>query len=81
MPRLLETAFVHVPSRTLVLTDFCFNLRPPAPWPTRVHALQRRLRPRILAEDFDRVIVTHGRVPDSAGHDALRAAFAWLSPP
>ncbi|MGZ6176564.1 MAG: DUF4336 domain-containing protein [Candidatus Binataceae bacterium] len=35
MPRLQETLFVHVPSRTLIATDLVFNIRPPAPWFTR----------------------------------------------
>jgi hypothetical protein len=35
MPRLDETAFVHLASRTLVLTDLAFNIRPPAPFVTR----------------------------------------------
>ncbi len=34
---------------------------------------------RVLAEDFDRVIVAHGRVLPSGGREALRAGFAWLS--
>ncbi|MBI2516427.1 MAG: DUF4336 domain-containing protein [Opitutae bacterium] len=33
---------------------------------------------RILAWDFDRIIVGHGRNIESGGKDALRAAFAFL---
>jgi hypothetical protein len=33
---------------------------------------------RILAWDFDRVVVTHGDVLESGGREALRAGFAWL---
>jgi len=33
---------------------------------------------RILQWDFDRITVTHGDVLESGGHEALRAAFAWL---
>ncbi|HEX9102280.1 MAG TPA: hypothetical protein VF997_08760 [Polyangia bacterium] len=33
---------------------------------------------RVLAEDFDRVVVAHGRVLPSGGREALRAGFAWL---
>jgi hypothetical protein len=33
---------------------------------------------RMLAEDFDRVIVSHGRVLPTGGHEAVRAGFAWL---
>jgi Domain of unknown function (DUF4336) len=35
---------------------------------------------RILAWDFDRVIMSHGEVLDQGGPDALRAAYAWLKP-
>jgi hypothetical protein len=33
---------------------------------------------RILAWDFDRVIVAHGDVLDRSGQDALRRGYAWL---
>ena len=33
---------------------------------------------RMLAEDFDRVIVSHGRVLPTGGHEAVRAGFAAL---
>ena len=33
---------------------------------------------RILAWDFDRVVVTHGDVLEHGGREALRDAFAWL---
>jgi hypothetical protein len=33
---------------------------------------------RILQWDFDRVIVTHGDVLDTGGHDRVRAAFSFL---
>jgi hypothetical protein len=33
---------------------------------------------RILAWDFDRVIVAHGDVLESGGHEALRRGYAWL---
>jgi hypothetical protein len=35
MPKLEESALVHRASRTLVLTDLAFNVRPPRPWWTR----------------------------------------------
>jgi hypothetical protein len=101
MPKLEETLFVHVPSRTLIATDFAFNLRPPAPWftrlfmringgfdrfgPTRIfrtmvkdRAAVRAGVERLLAEDFDRVIVSHGQLLASDGPAALRAGFSWL---
>ena len=33
---------------------------------------------RILAWDFDRVVVAHGEVLESGGHEALRRGYAWL---
>jgi hypothetical protein len=33
---------------------------------------------RILAWDFDRVIVAHGEILERGGREALRAGFAWL---
>lgn len=33
---------------------------------------------RILAWDFDRVVVAHGDVLESGGHAALRDGYAWL---
>ncbi len=33
---------------------------------------------RVLGEDFDRVVVAHGRVLASGGREALRQGFAWL---
>lgn len=36
---------------------------------------------RILAWDFDRVIVAHGDVLESGGHETLRRGYAWLLDP
>ena len=33
---------------------------------------------RILAWDFDRIIVAHGDVLESGGHDVLRQGYSWL---
>lgn len=33
---------------------------------------------RILAWDFDRVVVTHGAVLETGGREALRAGYRWL---
>jgi hypothetical protein len=33
---------------------------------------------RILAWDFDRVVVTHGAVLEAGGREALRAGYRWL---
>jgi hypothetical protein len=33
---------------------------------------------RILAWDFDRVVLAHGEIVEQDGRDALRAAYSWL---
>jgi hypothetical protein len=38
----------------------------------------RQALERILAWDFDRVVVAHGEVLESGGRAALRAGYAWL---
>lgn len=98
-PRLNEIVFVHRASRTLLLTDLCFNLQHSDSLITRVmmgimgaygHFGPSRLarafmkdKPavkagveRILALDFDRVIVTHGDVVETGGREALRESFS-----
>jgi len=53
--------------------------------PSRLDPLLIRDRPaaresleRILAWDFDRVVVAHGQVLESGGREALRGGYAWL---
>ena len=53
--------------------------------PSRDLKLATRDRPkaragidRVLSWDFDRVIVSHGRVIERGGKEAFRQAFAWL---
>lgn len=36
---------------------------------------------RILAWDFDRIVLAHGDVVEEGGRDALRQAYAWLGVP
>ena len=33
---------------------------------------------RILAWDFDRIVIAHGEVLESGGKEALRAGYRWL---
>lgn len=98
VPRMNEFAFFHPSSRTLLLTDLCFNFRhcdqllmrffmrinnsygrfgPSRMMRSMIRdkAALRGSLDRILAWDFDRVIVTHGEVVQSGGRDALRDAF------
>lgn len=41
------------------------------------HAARESLE-RILAWDFDRIIVAHGDVLETGGHDILRRGYSWL---
>jgi hypothetical protein len=45
---------------------------------TKDRAAARASIERMLAWDFDRVVVCHGAVLESGGKDALRRAYAWL---
>ena len=90
-----EIVFFHRASRTLILTDLCFNVRR-HDWlsrlfglgnfgPSRLFRLATRKKNvaraslrRILAWDFDRVIVTHGDILESSGKEQLRQSFQWL---
>ena len=98
--RIGEIAIVHVPSRTLVLTDAVFNYRDKdLPWvarmimransaygrfgPSRIFKsfviedrdAFRRSMDSLLELDFDRVIMSHGRMLVTGGKDAMRDAF------
>jgi len=44
----------------------------------RDRAAARASLQRILAWDFDRVVVAHGEVLETGGHEALRRGYAWL---
>ena len=39
----------------------------------------RRDTDRMLAWDFDRIIVAHGNIVETGGKDVLREAFSWLA--
>jgi hypothetical protein len=95
-----EVAFVHSPSRTLVLTDAVFHYRGnDLPWLARLIMRANRAYGRfgpsriftsfvvndreaflssieaLLEHDFDRVIMSHGRMLETGGQDAIREAF------
>ncbi len=48
------------------------------PWLIRDRTAARQSLERILAWDFDRVVVAHGDILPSGGRDALRQGYAWL---
>lgn len=45
----------------------------------RDRGAMRRSMERVLAWDFDRVVVSHGAVLETGGREALRRGYAWLS--
>jgi hypothetical protein len=51
------------------------------PWLIRDRVAARASLERILAWDFDRVVVAHGEVLDAGGRDALRHGYRWLLTP
>jgi len=100
-PKVNEVVFYHRPSRTLVLTDFCFNFNPPPKGWTGLFlrvagaygrlAVSRLMRSllkdrsglrdsvdRMLAWDFNRIIVTHGQNIESNAKQLFREATADL---
>jgi hypothetical protein len=44
----------------------------------RDKAAARRSLERILAWDFDRIVLGHGELVETGGRDALRSAYEWL---
>jgi hypothetical protein len=95
-----EVAFVHAPSRSLVLTDAVFHYRERdlpiiartimrlnraydrfgpsrlfTSYVVRDHDAFRASIEALLEHDFDRVIMSHGRVVDAGGKTAMREAF------
>ena len=99
--RIGEVAFVHGPSRTLVLTDAVFNYGgADLSWLARVFMRVNRAYDRfgpsriftsfvvsdreafsasigaLLEHDFDRVIMSHGRMLATGGKAAIRDAFS-----
>ena len=102
-PRINEVAFLHKPSRTLLLADWLFNFNRSDTWWTRTflrlagayhgpsqsrllrlsiadRAAARASRDRLLAWDFDRIIVAHGDIIPRDGKAVVRKATAWLGP-
>lgn len=98
--RIGEVALVHLPSRTLVLTDLVFNYADgDLPFLARLIMRANRAYGRfgpsrifnsfvvtdrgaflgsidaLLEHDFDRVIMSHGRMLATGGKAAMRAAF------
>jgi hypothetical protein len=56
----------------------CFGPSKLDPLLIRDRDAARRSLERILAWDFDRVVVAHGEVLERGGREALRTGYAWL---
>ncbi len=48
------------------------------PWIIRDRALARTSLERILAWDFDRIVISHGEIQEGDGRAVLRAGYEWL---
>lgn len=100
-PELGEVAFLHRPTRTLILTDWMFYFERSPSWFTGLYlrlagalgkpvmtpvmrklvtdrAAARAAVERLLAWEFDRVVMAHHDVLTTGGKQALRDATAWL---
>ena len=44
----------------------------------RDRAAARASIDRILAWDFDRILLPHGRIVESGGHPLFQEAYSWL---
>lgn len=101
--KLMECAYLHHPSRTLMVSDLLLHLGPWDHWSVRLYARLNRFydRPglsyglkrffndkqaardsidRILATDFNRLILAHGPIIETGGKEVLARAFDWLHP-
>lgn len=100
LPLLDEVVFLHVPTRTLVVTDLCAHLpgrkglagwlldlagvgrgvamSRTLRWQVKDRALARSSRDRILAWDFDRLVMAHETIVETGGKQAFAEAMAWL---
>ncbi|MBI3543705.1 MAG: hypothetical protein HY075_10575 [Deltaproteobacteria bacterium] len=102
MRLLHESVFFHKASRTLVVTDFVFNMKPEdfsknfertlmawnrvgtgfgTSWLcdkvfTRDDAARKRSVEKILAWDFDRVVMNHGHVVENGGKAMMTASLS-----
>ncbi len=98
IPKLSEYAFIHRPSRSLILTDLVFNVHGPMNGISRfffkAYGAYERFGPTRLIQmmvkapdqfrdsllkigqlDFDRIIMSHGRVLETGGQEAFKKAF------
>ncbi len=67
---------------TRVVARMMGNTAPGFGWPERLmirdRGLARRQVERILAWDFDRIVLSHGPAVEHGGREAVRRAYAWV---
>jgi hypothetical protein len=67
---------------TRVVATLLANRRPGATWLEHLMIRDRKSAraqiDRILAWDFDRIVLSHGELIPSGGHEVFRRAYAWL---
>lgn len=72
----------HASATTRFVARVMGNQAPGAGWPERLmirnRGLARRQIDRILAWDFDKIILAHGHIVERDGRDVVRRAYAWL---
>lgn len=72
----------HASPRTRLVARLMGNHSPGAGWPERLmirdRALARRQVDRILAWDFERIVLAHGALVERDGRETVRRAYAWL---
>ncbi len=71
------------PSRfTRLVATLLGNREPGSTWLERLlirdRAAAREQVGRMLAWDFDRIVLSHGALVETGGHEVLRRAYAWL---
>jgi hypothetical protein len=72
----------HPSPLTRVVSVLMGNREPGATWLERVLIRDRRAAreqiDRMLAWDFDRIVLAHGDIIETGGREVLRKAYAWL---
>lgn len=72
----------HRSRRTRLVAFLMANREPGTTWLEHVMIRDREAAReqigRMLAWDFDRIVLSHGPIVEAHGHEVLRRAYAWL---
>lgn len=72
----------HASATTRVVARLMGNMAPGAGWPERLmirdRGVARRQADRILAWDFEKIVLAHGHLVERDGREVVRRAYAWL---